>query len=109
MATNKTSSDRMSYGITILIFGILFLVQKLGILAQIPYGEKAISISSFFLIAAVVFIATQPKKALGWIFLAVTLLLNADFFFSWIKGYSYLLVPAGLIIAGLAMILSGKK
>lgn len=107
MATKST--DRMSYGITILIFGFLFLLQKLGVLAKIPYGDSVIGVASFFFIAAVVFLITQPKKALGWIFLAVTLLLNADLLFGWVKGYSYLLVPVGLIIAGLAMILSGRK
>lgn len=107
MATK--SSDRLSYGITILIFGVLFLLQKIGILAKIPYGDSLISVGAFFFIAAAVFLITQPKKALGWIFLAVTLLLNADFFFGWVSGYSHLLVPAGLIIAGVAMILSAKK
>ena len=108
MAASK-SSDRMSYGITILIFGFLFLIQKLGILSKIPYGDKFISVGAFFLIAAIVFLITQPKKILGWIFLGVAVLLNADLLFGWVSGYSYLLVPAGLIIAGLAMILSAKK
>lgn len=107
--TSSKSSDRLSYGITILIFGILFLLQKTGILAKIPYGNTLISVGSFFFIAAIVFLVTQPKKVLGWIFLAVAILLNADFFFGWMSGYSHLLVPAGLIIAGAAMIISAKK
>lgn len=103
------SSDKMSYGITILIFGFLFLLQKLSFLSKIPYGDRFISVGAFFLIAAIVFIATQPKKVLGWIFLGVAVLLNADFLFGWVSGYSYLIVPAGLIIAGIAMIISARK
>lgn len=99
----------MSYGITILIFGILFLLQKVGFLSMIPYANYLISFSAFFLIAAIVFLTRQPKKVLGWIFLVVGILLNADVFFSWVKGYSYLLLPVGLIVAGLAIILSERK
>lgn len=109
MATNSKSNDRLSYGITILVFGILFMFDKLNVLSKIPYGDRLISIGSFLLIAGVVFLLTQPKKVLGWIFLGVGVLLNADTFFGWMHSYSNLIVPALLIVAGLAMILSGKK
>lgn len=105
----KNASDKLSYGIILLIFGVLFLLQKIGILAKIPYGNYAISFSSFFFIAGIVFLTTQPKKILGWVFIAIGVLLNAGFFFGQISAYSYLLVPAGLIIAGVAMILSARK
>lgn len=108
MATSK-SNDRLSYGITILIFGVLFLLDKLNILDKIPYANKLISVGVFFLIAGAVFLFTQPKKMLGWIFLAIGVLLNADIFFGWMNSYSNLIVPLGLIIAGVAMVLTSKK
>lgn len=106
MAANN-SNDRLSYGITILVFGLLFLLDKLNALSIIPVN--LISIGSFFLIAAIVFLFTQPKKALGWVFLGIGVLLNADLFFGWMKSYSSLIVPIGLIIAGLVMVLTYKK
>lgn len=108
MATS-TSNDRLSYGLTLLIFGLLFLLDKVGVLAQIPYGDKFISVGAFFLIGGIVFIVTQPKKVLGWIFLIVGLFLNADLFFGWISAYSKFIIPIGLIIIGLIMIFTGKK
>lgn len=108
MAANK-SNDRLSYGITILIFGLVFLLDKLGILKDIPYGDKVLSVGIFFLIAGIVFLITQPKKVLGWIFLGIGILLNADLFFGWLSSYSNLIVPIGLIIAGIAMVLTSKK
>ncbi len=108
MATN-TSNDRLSYGLTLLIFGLLFLLDKVGVLAQIPYGDKFISVGAFFLIGGIVFIATQPKKALGWVFLAVGIFLNADIFFGWISTYSKFIIPIVLIAAGIAMVLTAKK
>lgn len=106
MATNN-SNDRLSYGITILVFGLLFLLDKLNVLSVIPFN--LVSIGSFFLIAAVVFLITQPRKVLGWVFLGIGVLLNADMFFGWMKNYSNLIVPIGLIVAGLVMVLSHKK
>lgn len=109
MATTNKSNDRLSYGITILIFGILFLLDKIGLLRGIPYGEKIISVGAFFLIGGIVFLITQPKKILGWIFLGIGVLLNADIFFGWMNNYSNLIVPIGLIVAGIAMVLTSRK
>jgi hypothetical protein len=110
MATNSKSSDRLSYGITILIFGVLFLLDKLAVLAKIPYGNRLIGVGPFLLIAGIVFLLTQPKKVLGWLFLGIGILLNADTFFGWMHSYSNLIVPGLLIAAGIVMILSaGKK
>ena len=108
MAASK-SNDRLSYGITILIFGVLFLLDKLQVLDKIPYGYKLIGIGMFFFIAGVVFLITQPKRVLGWIFLGLGILLNADIFFGWMNNYSNLIVPLGLIIAGVAMVLTANK
>ncbi|MBD8390340.1 hypothetical protein [Dysgonomonas sp. BGC7] len=108
-STSNKSNDRLSYGITILIFGILFLLDKIGFLDKIPYAEKLISVGVFFLIGGVVFLCTQPKKVLGWIFLGIGILLNADLFFGWMSNYSNLIVPLGLIIAGVAMVLTSKR
>lgn len=108
MATTK-NNDRLSYGITILIFGLLFLLQKTGILSQIPYGDNFISVGAFFLIAGIVFIATQPKRALGWVFGAIGIFLNADFFFGWISSYSKYIVPLALIVGGIVMVFSASK
>jgi len=108
MSASK-SNDKLSYGITILIFGVLFLLDKTGILDKVPYGGNLISVGMFFLIAGIVFLATQPKKVLGWIFLGIGVLLNADLFFGWISDYSNLVVPIGLIVAGIAMVLTSKK
>lgn len=108
MASNVTN-DRLSYGLTMLIFGLLFLLDKTGILAQIPYGKNLISAGAFFLIAGIVFLCTQPKKVLGWIFLAVGVFINANFFLVKFNIYSKYLVPIALVVVGLIMVFTSKK
>lgn len=105
----KISNDRLSYGITILIFGVVFLLDKIHVLDKIPYAGNLLNIGIFFLIAGIVFLITQPKKVLGWVFLGIGILTNADLFFGWMSNYSSLIVPIGLIIVGAIMVLTGKK
>lgn len=108
MAT-KTGNDRFSYGLTFLVIGIFYLLSRIGILAKIPHGEQILSIGGIALTAGIIFVITQPKRLLGWIFLIVGIFLNAQFFFGWITTYSAFIVPAALIIIGLIMVFSSKK
>lgn len=107
--SKTNNNDRFSYGIIIVIFGILFLLNKMNILAEIPYGSNLITIGSLFLIAGITFIATQPQKVLGWVFTGIGIILNADIFFGWMQNYSRYIVPLALIIGGIVMVLTSKK
>lgn len=107
MAVNS-NSDRLSYGIILLIFGVLFLLDKIGVFNTLTFGKQLLSIGSFFLIAGIVFVITQTKKVLGWVFLVIGLLLNADFLFNWMSSYSRYIIPILLIVAGFFLI-TGKK
>lgn len=109
MATNNSKNDKLSFGIIILIFGLLYLFDKLGVLSQLPFKYDFISVSSAFLIGGIVFVCTQPKRVLSWILLGVGLFLNANHLFSWLGEYSKFTVPVVAIIAGLALILSYRK
>ena len=71
--------------------------------------ERDYGVGMFFFISGVVFLLTQPKRILGWIFLGLGILLNADIFFGWLNNYSNLIIPLGFIIAGIAMVLTANK
>ncbi|MDR2955550.1 MAG: hypothetical protein LBV43_10745 [Prevotella sp.] len=108
MATTK-SNDYLSYGITFLLYGVFLLLDKVGIIHKIPYGGQITSSGAFFLIAAIIFLITQPNRLLSWIFLIIAILLNAGIFLSWTTIYFYLIAPVGLIIIGVVMLLISKK
>lgn len=105
----STNNDKLSLGITLLIFGLLFLLDKLGLLVQIPIKYNFISVSCFFLVAGITFILTQPKRGLSWVLLAIGVFLNSDIFFGWMNMYSKFIVPIILVIVGIVMIVTSKK
>lgn len=109
MASNDTKNDKLSFGITLITFGILFFLDKIGLLTHIPIRYDFISISCFFLIAGIVFISTQPKRTLSWVFLGIGIFLNFNILFGWMAQYSKFMIPIALIAAGGALIFSYKK
>lgn len=105
----KKSSSRLSYGLIILLIGIVYLLSKTGILMNIPYAERFMNIGTFFLIAGIIFLFTKAEKTMGIIFTAIGVVINFDFFFGWLKNYSSLILPIALIVLGLGMVLTSKK
>ncbi|NDV69524.1 hypothetical protein [Dysgonomonas sp. 25] len=109
MASTGGKNDKLSFGITLVIFGLLFLLDKVGFLAQIPIRYDFISVSCFFLVAGIVFVCTQPKSTMSWVFLAVGIFLNFNHLFGWLNQYSKFFIPVAVIIAGIALIFSYKR
>lgn len=105
----EANNDKLSYGLILLIFGLFFLLDKLGLLAQLPINYNFLSISSFFLISGIIFIITQPKRVLSWIFLIIGLFLNSNILFSWLNAYSKFYIPLALIIIGIFLVVSSRK
>lgn len=108
MARNSTG-DRLAYGLTVMIYGVLFLLQKTGVLSHIPYVSYLVSVGSFFLIAGIVFLSTKAEKTTGIVFTAVGVILCLDMFFNWMHSYTSLIASLILIIAGLVLVLAAKK
>lgn len=108
----KQGSNKMSFGITLIIFGILFLLKNIGILYKLPMdiGQTIISDKILFIIAGLVFIIRSPKSIAGWIFIVIgILLILASIFTSgFLSAYAYLYIPVGFLIAGISLILSKR-
>jgi len=102
-------TNRLAYGLIILIIGIIYLLSKTGVLIHIPYAERLMNIGTFFLIAGIIFLITKAEKTMGIIFAVIGLIMNFDFFFGWIRNYSALIIPVGLIILGLGMVITSRK
>lgn len=105
----KNTGDRLSYGLTLMVFGLLYLLDKIGILDRIPYGNKLMSIGSLFLIAGIIFLCTRVDKKMGLILTGIGVVINSDLFFGWMQSYSNLIVPILLIVVGVIMVLTSKR
>jgi len=105
----KSGGDRLAYGLTILTFGTIMLLDKTGVLSKIPYGYTLMGVGSFFLIAGIIFLCTKAEKTLGIFFTVIGVLINSNFFFGWMRSYSNLLIPVILIVSGLIMVLISRR
>lgn len=105
----SSSSNRLPYGLIILIIGIIYLLSKAGILQHIPYADKLMNVGTFFLVAGIIFLFTKAEKTIGIIFTVIGVVMNFDFIFGWIQNYSVFILPVLLIGIGLTMVLTSKR
>ena len=107
MAQRKNKgSDKLAYGITFFVIGILYLISKLRI---IDHFDRFFDVGIILLIAGVIFLLKGASKTLGLVFVVAGLFLKSDLFFDWMRHYSNFIVPVALIIVGMFMIFSAKK
>ena len=109
MATANRQSDRLAWGISLFLIGILYLIDKTGVINNLPFANVLTSAGTYFLIAGITFLIYKKEKATGIILTVIGLIIHSDLFFSWMKNYSNLIVPLALIVAGLLLIIFGKK
>ncbi|HOI27709.1 MAG: hypothetical protein M0P12_04045 [Paludibacteraceae bacterium] len=102
-------SNKLSWGVTLIFFGLLFLIKELHVL---PAGlaEEAFSLRNFPLYAGIIFLATKSYKA-SIIFFAVAIILRLDQIIDLTRSLSHYIWPLLLVVAGVILLLArkGKK
>ena len=109
MASINKQSDRMDWGITLLLFGVIYLIHKTRVADNLPLVQFLTNPGTYFLVAGIVFLIYRKEKTLGIILTAIGLIIHSDLFFGWMKNYSNLIVPIVLIVVGGILILAGRK
>ena len=101
-----------SFALTFIIFGLITLLNNLGLFSRISsdLSNFLVSTTTLFLLAGIIFICSQPKSFLGWVFIVVgvLLLLSSIFSSTFIASYAFLYSPIGLICAGVVLLFSRK-
>lgn len=105
----KKSNNRLAYGLIMLFFGIVYLLNKTGILAKIPEVNEVMNFGTFLLVAGLIFLCARTERTVGIIFTVIGLIINFDLFFGWLKGYSPLILPVIIIVVGLALVFTSKR
>ena len=100
--------SRLAWGITLLLFGILFLIKQLGIIpanvANILYDVR-----NYPIFIGVIFLICYRTKSVGWILLLVGVLLRISDIIKLTSQWSNYIWPALLIIAGGILVFGVKK
>ena len=100
----KTANPKISWGITLIFFGILFLIKEIGVISS--YSE-IFNIKNYPLYAGVIFLLTKNFK-ISVVLFAIGLLLRLNQIIELTASLSNYIWPLLLIAAGVLLIV-GKN
>lgn len=100
--------SRLAWGVTLLLFGILFLIKQLGVLSS-NVADILYDVRNYPIFIGVIFLICYKNKSVGWILLLVGLLLRVNDIVKLTSQWSNYIWPALLIIAGVILVFGVKK
>lgn len=103
MATTLQKDSRLAWGITLLVFGILFLINQLDILPG-NLSSLIFDFKNYPIIMGVIFLLTHKNKNIGLVLIIVGLLFRISDIIRWTRHISDLIWPVLLIIAGIILV-----
>jgi len=101
------NDNRLAWGITLLVFGVLFLVRQLQILPS-EITEVIFDFKNYPLIIGIIFLLAHSNKNIGIVLIALGLLFRLSDIIHWTKHISDLIWPVLLIIAGAVLVFRRK-
>lgn len=101
-------SDKMAWGVTLLVFGGLILLDKLGITQMLPFARFLQSAGTYFLAAGIIFLIYKREKTMGLVLSIIGVIIHSDIFFGWMRTYQNLFVPIALLVVGFILVLSNR-
>lgn len=107
MATRGNDSY-MAIGATMLLFGILFLINTIYPFSRMGYGW-IVDIDNLILYAAVIFLILKKEKNVGIILALIWLMLNFGVIIELLGAVSRYIIPVALILVGGFVIYKSKK
>ncbi|NDV46963.1 hypothetical protein D0T49_07875 [Paludibacter sp. 221] len=100
--------SRLAWGVTLLLFGILFLLKQLGIVPANVAGVLY-DVRNYPIFIGVIFLICYRNKSVGWILLLVGVLLRISDIIKLTSQWSNFIWPVLLIVAGVILVFGVKK
>ena len=100
--------NRLAWGISLLLFGVMFLLRQLGIFSP-EIADVLFDFKNFPLIIGVIFLIWHKNKSIGMILIVVGLLLRLQEIIHWTQNLSEFVWPMLLIAAGIILLFGVKK
>ena len=105
---NIQKDNRLAWGISLLLFGVMFLLRQLGIFSP-EIADVLFDFKNFPLIIGVIFLIWHKNKSIGMILIVVGLLLRLQEIIHWTQNLSEFVWPLLLIAAGIILLFGVKK
>lgn len=106
MAIQKDS--RLAWGVSLLIFGIIFLVKQLNIIPE-ELNAYIFDYKNYPLIIGVIFLLFHKNKSIGLVLIVVGILFRLSDIIRLTQHISDFIWPVLLIIAGAILVFGMKK
>lgn len=101
------SDNRLAWGITLLVFGCLFLLRQLQIIPS-EIANYLFDFKNYPLIMGIIFLLSHTNKNIGIVLIAVGLLFRLSDIIHWSRNISDFIWPVLLIAAGAVMVFKKK-
>ena len=105
--SNK-KDNRLAWGVTLLVFGCLFLIRQLQIIPP-EIASYLFDFKNYPLIIGVIFLVFHTNKNIGIVLIVVGLLFRLSDIIQMTKHISDFIWPVLLILAGVILIFGIKK
>jgi len=106
MSTKK--DNRLAWGVTLLVFGCLFLLKQIHILPY-EFEPYVFDFKNYPLIMGVIFLLCHTNKNIGIVLIVVGLLFRLSDIIQLTRNISDFIWPVLLILAGAIMVFGKKK
>lgn len=107
MKTEK-SENLLTWGISLLSFGLLFLIKQLEILPY-EYSEIVFDFKNYPLLLGVIFLITHRNKNIGLVLVVVAIIFRLNDIIRITRQISDFVWPVLLIIAGIILLLNHQN
>lgn len=101
------TDNTLAWGITLLVFGCLFLVRTLNIFSPEISGY-IFDYKNYPLLIGIIFLVAHSNKNIGIVLIVVGLLLRLSDIIHWTSQISDFIWPMLLIVAGAVMVFKKK-
>ena len=102
-----SKDSRFPWGISLLVFGIFFLIRQLGIFSP-EVDDLIFDLRNVLLVVGVIFLITYRNKAIGIVLISIWALFYLKDLILWSRNLSDFIWPLLLIAAGALLVVSGK-
>ncbi|VBB43402.1 conserved membrane hypothetical protein [uncultured Paludibacter sp.] len=100
--------NRMAWGVSLLVFGVLFLVNQLHVLPS-DLSHFIFDFKNYPIILGVIFLLFHRNKNIGVVLLVVGLLFRLQNIIHWTRNISEYAWPLLLITAGIILVFGVKR